>query len=317
MDSTTRIHTEVSLEPHANPRAGETEEAFDTASFALGALQVVVHSEAPLLTQNLLTVYSGAGVPCCTGKDGQGIPQSSFYQVRKEATLHEGPPSYRVARDGETCFQNCSEEEVLHRTEWAITDAARRGLAGYHRLHAGAVARNGHGILLPGPSGAGKSTTVAALALNGFEYCSDELALVGPDARLRPFPRIISLKEGGWRQIAERFPDAALKAGWPSVADGSGGYMKPPMCPDPMRARQGYPIDFVIISHHGAGQTNGLNPIPKSMALKELVEQSLDLELRGPPGLELLAEVIRGAECYSLSCDDLPKATKLIESLTR
>ncbi len=53
------------------------------------------------------------------------------------------------------------------------------------------------------------------------------------------------------------------------------------------------------------------------MALKELVEQSLDLELWGPPGLERLAEVIRGAECYSLTCDDLQMATTLIEDLTR
>ena len=93
--------------------------------------------------------------------------------------------------------------------------------------------------------------------------------------------------------------------------------MKPPMCPDATQARQGYPIDFVLIPRHGTGQTTRLNRIPKSMALKELVEQSLDLELWGPPGLELLAEVVRGAECYSLTCDDLSEAVALVESLTR
>ena len=280
-----RTHTKVSFESHANPWAGETEEAFDTATFSLGPLQVVVHSEVPLLIQYLLTVYSGAGVPYSTGEEGHGIPHRTVYRVRKETTLYEWRPTYWVAPDGKTCFQNCSEEEVLHYVEWAITDAARRALRGYHRLHAGAVARNGQGILLPGPSGVGKSTTVAALALNGFEYCSDELALVGPDARLRPFPRIISLKEGGWRQIAECFPEAVLAEGWPSVSGASGGYMEPPLCPAATRASSGYPIDFVVIPSHGAGQTTRLRAIPKTQALKEMVEQSLDLSFGAHQGL--------------------------------
>ena len=92
--------------------------------------------------------------------------------------------------------------------------------------------------------------------------------------------------------------------------------MEPPLCPAATRASSGYPIDFVVIPSHGAGQTTRLRAIPKTQALKEMVEQSLDLELWGPPGLELLAQVIRGAECYSLNCNDLQMATRLIEDLT-
>ena len=317
MASTVGTHTTISLEPYANPRAAETEEAFDTATLSLGPLQVVVHSEAPLLTLQLQTIYSSADAPHATEDGGTPEPARHVYQVRKESTFRDGLATYSVARDGETWLRNCTEGVLLDSLEWSITDAARRMLPGYHLFHAGAVARNGHGILLPGPSGAGKSTTVAALALNGFEYCSDELALVGPDARLRPFPRIIALKLTGWQRIAQCFPDVVSDASWPSVPTNSNRYVRPPLCPDADRSARGFPVDFVLLPQHGPGNTPGLSPIPKSRALKELVEQSLDLQLWGTSGLDLLVELVRDAECYYLNCNDLTEAVALVENLTR
>jgi hypothetical protein len=59
-------------------------------------------------------------------------------------------------------------------------------------VHAGAVAINGRGLVLPGRSFAGKSTLVAALVAAGAEYYSDELAVVDPNGMLRPYQRPIT-----------------------------------------------------------------------------------------------------------------------------
>jgi hypothetical protein len=43
-------------------------------------------------------------------------------------------------------------------------------------LHAGLVARNGAGVLIPGESGTGKSTTCVAAAVQGLEFLADDFA---------------------------------------------------------------------------------------------------------------------------------------------
>ena len=56
-------------------------------------------------------------------------------------------------------------------------------------LHAGAVARNGHTLLVVGASGSGKSTLVTALTKRGWQYLSDEFVPLEPDTLYAiPFP---------------------------------------------------------------------------------------------------------------------------------
>lgn len=48
---------------------------------------------------------------------------------------------------------------------------------GAQAVHAGCIARDGAGIVLPGKGGAGKSTTALACALAGFSFLSDDLVV--------------------------------------------------------------------------------------------------------------------------------------------
>jgi hypothetical protein len=74
-------------------------------------------------------------------------------------------------------------------------------------LHAGAVLRNGQCILLPAVSGNGKSTLTAALSTAGYEYLTDDFAiLTAPPIRVRAVPLGIGLKEGSWSVLADRIP---------------------------------------------------------------------------------------------------------------
>jgi hypothetical protein len=72
-------------------------------------------------------------------------------------------------------------------------------------VHAGAVAVDGRGIVLPGPSGAGKSTLTEALVRRGAEYFSDEFAVIGDGGLLWPLPSWLSLRLPG----GDRFVDPA------------------------------------------------------------------------------------------------------------
>jgi hypothetical protein len=73
-----------------------------------------------------------------------------------------------------------------------IQTAARA--SGVLFVHAGVVAWEGHGILIPGRSRAGKTTLVHALLRAGAEYYSDEYAVLDADGRVHPYAMPLSLR---------------------------------------------------------------------------------------------------------------------------
>ena len=79
---------------------------------------------------------------------------------------------------------------------------------GAQAVHAGCVARDGVGVLLPGRSGSGKSTTALACALGGFSFLSDDLVIF--DASFRAH----SLYCSAWLEPrhARHFPTLAVHA---------------------------------------------------------------------------------------------------------
>ncbi len=61
-------------------------------------------------------------------------------------------------------------------------------------LHAGAVAYQGRGIVIPGASFSGKTTLVTALVRAGAEYYSDETAVIDGDGLLHPYPKALGMR---------------------------------------------------------------------------------------------------------------------------
>jgi hypothetical protein len=76
-------------------------------------------------------------------------------------------------------------------------------------LHGAAVAKDGCAIAICGHSGVGKSTLAAALCRDGFEFVTDDICVVAPDAERRP----VVLPDGRqlklWRESIEKLDLAA------------------------------------------------------------------------------------------------------------
>jgi hypothetical protein len=72
-------------------------------------------------------------------------------------------------------------------------------------VHAGVVAWDGRGILIPGRSFSGKSTLVRALVDAGATYYSDEYALLDHKGRVHPYPVPLSIRSenGATRKISD------------------------------------------------------------------------------------------------------------------
>ncbi|MCA1589636.1 MAG: hypothetical protein LC734_04450 [Acidobacteria bacterium] len=77
-------------------------------------------------------------------------------------------------------------------------------------LHAGAVARNGRGIMIPGHSYSGKTSLVSELVKKGAEYYSDEFALLDRGGLLHPFPRELSIRYLEGSDVSGKVPVGEL-----------------------------------------------------------------------------------------------------------
>ena len=88
------------------------------------------------------------------------------------------------------------------------------------------------------------------------------------------------------------------------------------MVPDVVQSQVGYPIDLVILPKHDANENTSLKPISKSEALRDLVDQSMDLKLWGASGLDMLVQVVQRAECYVLCSNRLDESVALVKELT-
>lgn len=125
-----------------------------------------------------------------------GVP----FVIRTTPTLEESirsqmPPSWTETEADPLApvFEVAASEEVrltLSSLELYVAEHARRLIF----LHAGAVAVEGLGVVLPGRSMTGKSSLVAALVRAGAEYYSDEYAILNDSGFLVPYPRDVQLR---------------------------------------------------------------------------------------------------------------------------
>jgi hypothetical protein len=115
-----------------------------------------------------------------------------------------------LIHDG-AAIDECENEPAVGPMVHAATlMLAYANTARFAALHAGAVLHNGQCILLPAVSGNGKSTLTAALSTAGYEYLTDDFAiLTPPPIRVRAVRLGIGLKEGSWPVLADRIPALA------------------------------------------------------------------------------------------------------------
>ena len=99
--------------------------------------------------------------------------------------------TYRGALDGDLIYQ-LSDRLLYH-----LADRNKSA----HCLHAAAVSKNGKAIVMPANSGEGKSSFTAWLVANGFEYLSDEVALINSASLVAGVPRPIQIKADGMNAI--------------------------------------------------------------------------------------------------------------------
>jgi Coenzyme PQQ synthesis protein D (PqqD) len=182
-------------------------------------------------------------------------------------------------------------------------------------IHAGLVSNGRRGVLLPGAPGRGKTTLTAALIFSGFQYLSDELAVLqGDPLEARAVPVGLAIKPGAVDVLSRLWPEVRSL---PIDVREDGRlvrYLAPPR--DALAADASTPVGWIVFPRYTRGADTVLRPVRKSEALRRLMAECLVLpNLLDAAGVASLARWIRSVETYELIMDSLAEAVGEVQRL--
>ena len=180
-------------------------------------------------------------------------------------------------------------------------------------LHAGAVVRNGKVLLLPGATGTGKSSLVAWLIDQGFEYLTDEIALlVDGKTRIVGFPRALVVKPGAYQAVLglEAFRGAH------SIPAGEHYVVCPPAA-RPGATERPTPCGLIAFPRFEPGADLRLEGLSAGAAALRLVACNLNARNLPALGITALSELSRSAPAVAVQYGSFDQLGGTIDRLAR
>ncbi len=279
------------------------------APYRIGDISVSVRSDLPEVLTHFEELYHGF-----PRGDTLRHPAIQMRIARTRSSLLKGD-RYAVLGDNTEIGGERKSEEVLPFLEWGINYRVIATRNEFLQLHAASLVRNGRGVIFAGTSGSGKSTIAAGLLARGWQYLSDEFALIHRDTRqLHPYPKAVCLKSGSFG-IAERMklPFAGRRYYIKGIK-GRVGYINPRDV-GPNTVGRPAPIRWVVFPKFVQGLQARLFRVSRARAAFMLAGGGLNRSAFDDQGLSILTNVVRNAECFSLESGSIDGTCDLIDSL--
>ena len=178
---------------------------------------------------------------------------------------------------------------------------------------------DGKCVIQPAPSGNGKSTLTAALIAKGFDYCTDDLALLTESpVRLRPCPMCLGIKSGSWDVLSEYLPELADLPEYRRADKKRIRYFPPTEGCLPHSSTDAYPVAAMIFPQFVRGNGTELRQIARGDALIRMTEAGYDLQgaLDGA-WVDRMVAWIKSLNCFELRFDSLDDAVDAVSSVLR
>ncbi|WP_375396237.1 HprK-related kinase A [uncultured Sphingomonas sp.] len=195
--------------------------------------------------------------------------------------------------------------------EMAMNLQMALGQRRYLLLHASAVERDGHALVMTGVSGAGKSTLAALLAGRGWRLMGDEFVLLDPATRLvHAFPRLVSVKNAAIAVVARATPGGR----WgPLLADTPKGAIRH-LVPDTRAiAAMADPAHPALILFPAFGHDADIRPVAPSEMFVRLTQASTNYVALGERGFEALTRLVTTVPACAIDYPDNEAALRLVE----
>lgn len=198
---------------------------------------------------------------------------------------------------------------------WQIASGCKQ----YLMFHAGVVAKDGIGIIMPAMSGSGKSTLAAGLSYRGWQLHSDEFGLLDMETgELVPYPRAVSLKNQSiavmkkWVEPVENNHLKLFTDEYEGTPKGTICYLRPPLKSiQDMHVRT--KPNVVILPIFDANAKPAIRPVTKTMAFFRLVMSSANYGDIGEDAFTSISKIIDDSIVCEIIYPTLDDAVKLVE----
>jgi len=243
---------------------------FDALTLAYDALVVAAHDSAGL---SYRVVRNGSKGYVLAVHDGTEVPCENLYDI------------------------------LFNLDKWLTLDVQKRR-PDLLFIHAAALEFAGKGCLLVAPSGAGKSTTAWALLHHGFNYLSDEHAVINRNTlQLEPYPRALWLRRA---PPEYPLPEVILRTSRsihvPALALPAGTVARP------------VPLHTVyFMAYDPQASAPELQSISRAQASARFLSQAMHLQALNASHLQTMVDITTACQPVSLLTADLPATCKLIQ----
>ncbi len=277
--------------------------------FRIGSVGVSVTCELQETLEDLVALYGGSR------ENRVPADQTINIEVRTAGRSLLGRRRYSIWGDGEELFKNRGRDEVLPYIEWGINWCVIAAHAGYLQFHAATLARDGQAVIFVGPSGTGKSTLAAGLLARGWQYLSDEFALIDPDTLLvHPFPKALCVKAGSFDVVERLKLPIWRRRHYVKAFKGRVGYISTRDIAEQLETSP-RPVRLVVFPKYAEGAEARLYSIPRARAAFLLAQHVLNRNTFDGEAIPILSDVVRNADSVRLDAGSLDVTCDLVESL--
>ena len=218
-----------------------------------------------------------------------------------------------VVRDSRWGVEAGDLDELAPLVKAAVWQASVCAHSFFLDIHAGVTGDGRHAFLFPAAAGSGKSTLTAALVHAGFEYFSDEVALLHePDFTVEPVPLALCVKDTGVAVLSRFFPQlTALR----EHRRGDGKrvrYLPPPaQAVAPPATRR--PVGAMFFPSYESDRSTQLAAITTMEALRALTQECLIVDSRlTRDKVAALLDWLGHTPRYRLVVSDIDQAVSLV-----
>ena len=183
-------------------------------------------------------------------------------------------------------------------------------------IHAGVVRDENGCILLPAPPGSGKSTLTAALVCAGFQFFSDEVALLEEETfNVFPLPLALCFKDTGVEAISQFYPQVKTLP-FHNRGDGKRVCYMPPPAHSALADTSPQPVKALVFPSYLPDATTKLDRLEPLDALKLLMDQCLVIDKQlDREKVAGMIDWVLGMSSYRLTYSNTDEAVARIKSL--